>query len=85
MAICRSAKGELRTPKSNKVCWQHRTRNQVVRKGTWVRIPPAPPKKPLQTAVCGGFLIEKLGKQKTCPLPFCYHMSNVITVFFDNI
>ena len=43
-----------------------RTRNAVVRKGTWVRIPPLPPEKPQKRLFLGLFSILLYGKLPVC-------------------
>ena len=42
------------------------TRNAVVRKGTWVRIPPLPPEKPQKRLFLGLFSILLYGKLPVC-------------------
>lgn len=42
------------------------TRNQVVRKGTWVRIPPLPPEKPQKRLFLGLFSILLHGALTVC-------------------
>ena len=43
-----------------------RTRNAVVRKGTWVRIPPLPPEKPQKRLFLGLFSILLHGALPVC-------------------
>ena len=47
-----------------------RTRNAVVRKGTWVRIPPLPPSKKSVIKLIAGFLLFLNGLSGSFPFPF---------------
>ena len=51
--------GEKSTRRSIEVVITSRTRNAVVRKGTWVRIPPSPPTKPVIAMVTGFWIFWK--------------------------
>ena len=65
------------------------TRNQVVRKGTWVRIPPSPPQNPWKPIVSKGFFFGQneflMGSEtQMVPVVPCFVVPKSRAVFIGN-